>query len=536
MDEAGEFDRSGDETQKPRARDARSADRPSRPAAAPKDAENTEAPSAKLRRAKPRARATPVAVPVAKTASTRDEPVQRSPANRGVDQAGARRRGRRPRRPATDEAPSPPAAPPPPSAPPSPAPRSAPAEQRSPEQTQRARRQAPPHDNVGQQARAGAEPSATNVPPQRPRATPITQPQAATARTAPDAPAAADAATHLGKPTALEAPLRYDAQTAPSVPNEAPAAPPRRKRKTRPAPPLEIAAHAAPLVAPDTVAGRSLAAVLAIMTFVCAVIWGGLVLLDRTTSAWGAATRAEITVTLLPEADAPVEDRLREIATILEAESGLEDIAIVSDRDGRALLEPWLGTGLDLSRLPVPRLVTAVRSGPLDSAALGQRIAAVPGATLDDHSTWEARLSGIASRAIAAAIGALALIMLATALAVVFAARAAVAANAATVEVLFLLGAEDRFIVRAFRKRLVRTGLAGAAVGAGCAAALFAALTVSTWAGRISTGAGVPPLFGEANIGLGGFIGIGAIGAAFAVLTVLAAQWAVRKELAKREV
>ena len=60
------------------------------------------------------------------------------------------------------------------------------------------------------------------------------------------------------------------------------------------------------------------------------------------------------------------------------------------------LLEPWLGSGLDLSQLPIPRLIVIRLRGQRseDLAALRSALAlAVPQANLDDHRTWAARIA-----------------------------------------------------------------------------------------------------------------------------------------------
>ena len=70
-----------------------------------------------------------------------------------------------------------------------------------------------------------------------------------------------------------------------------------------------------------------------------------------------------------------------------------------TEEESAALLEPWLGTGLDLSDLPVPRLIVVRLSDPtgVDLAELGRRIKAqVPGATLDDHRAWTSRIETMA--------------------------------------------------------------------------------------------------------------------------------------------
>ena len=73
--------------------------------------------------------------------------------------------------------------------------------------------------------------------------------------------------------------------------------------------------------------------------------------------------------------------------------------APISKEESARLLEPWLGSGLALDELPVPRMIV-VRVAPgetPDLAALRQQLAAqVPGATLDDHRGWVDRMRAMA--------------------------------------------------------------------------------------------------------------------------------------------
>lgn len=291
-----------------------------------------------------------------------------------------------------------------------------------------------------------------------------------------------------------------------------------------------------PLVAPGTVSSRSLAALIAIMTFLCALLWGGVVLVERAAGAWGASVLGEITVTVLPVEGESIEARVAAAVAILETEAGLSEVTVVSPRESEALLEPWLGTGLDLSLLPVPRLITAKSEGRLNGAALASRLAAVPDVSLDDHTGWSARLSAMAGRVAGGTVAALLLMMMATVLSVVFATRAAISSNAATVEVLHLLGADRHFVARAFRRRFWRIALAGAALGAGAAAALFAGLSLFGMLAAGAQTAQARALFGNPDIGLGGFVGIAAIAVAIVVLTALASDRAVRRHLKDQEI
>ena len=98
----------------------------------------------------------------------------------------------------------------------------------------------------------------------------------------------------------------------------------------------------------------------------------------------------------------------------------------MSREDTERMLVPWLGEGLDLSDLPVPRLIVVkIAAGATpDFRRLRKALAdSAPGAGLDDHRFWVGRLSAMARTIVFAGLAVLALMVAATALSVVFATR-----------------------------------------------------------------------------------------------------------------
>ncbi len=317
---------------------------------------------------------------------------------------------------------------------------------------------------------------------------------------------------------------------------EAPTQRPRREAPTRK--PVDVASEdderpveEGPIVSPRSIAGRGLTVVVAIMTFLCGLLVGGAILIDHAATAWSANVLDEITVTVLPLDGDPLDARLDRVAEILSQSGGLGAVTIVPAAESEALLQPWLGDGIDLSPLPIPRLVTAERRGGIDTGGLTNALTEVPGTSLDDHTAWSDRLANMASAAAGGAIAALALMLIATGISIVFATRSAIATNAATVEVLNALGAEDRFIMRAFGRRFVGIGARGAALGMAVALALFGVLDL--WS-LISSGAQSMQsraLFGDPSIGLWGYAALVAVAVGVVVLVAVTSAMAVRRHL-----
>lgn len=231
------------------------------------------------------------------------------------------------------------------------------------------------------------------------------------------------------------------------------------------------------LLPSDDASSRSLGAVVAILAFLAALATAGAEIAATASSGWRAEIGREATIQLRPIAGRDAEADLSRAVALARGTKGVAAAAPLTTAEAERLLEPWLGRGLDLGGLPVPRLVRleVASPGEADLAGLAARLKTeIPGATLDDHRHWLSSLSNAAEAVVAVAIGLVALVLAATALAVGFATQGAVAGARSVVEVLHLVGADDRFLVRLFAARFARLGLVAAVVGVGGASLALA--------------------------------------------------------------
>ena len=136
-----------------------------------------------------------------------------------------------------------------------------------------------------------------------------------------------------------------------------------------------------PLAPADTVAGRSLTIVVAIMTFLAALCAGGAVLVVNASAEWRGEAAREATIQLQTGKGRDIEADLKTAAAIAEKTPGVHSVRIYTRAESEALLTPWLGEGLDLSDLPTPRMIVVEldSAGPADLDRLRlDLIAALP--------------------------------------------------------------------------------------------------------------------------------------------------------------
>jgi cell division transport system permease protein len=290
-----------------------------------------------------------------------------------------------------------------------------------------------------------------------------------------------------------------------------------------------------PIVPKDSISGRALVAVVAIMTFLGSLTTGAVMLVRATANDWQSDVAREVTVQVRPAAGRDAEADVRRAADLVNAFPGIAETRVYSREESAKLLEPWLGSGLAINDLPVPRLIVVkVEPGSGTNLAGLRKLLAerVPGATLDDHRSWVDRMRAMADSAVVGGIVILVLMFAATVLSVTFATRGAMAANRSIVEVLHLIGARDSFIVSQFQRHFLFLGLKGGLIGGGAAILLFLLLgSGASWFAGTPWADQFDALFGSFSIGWNGYIAILLQIALIAVIAALTSRRTVFQTL-----
>jgi cell division transport system permease protein len=291
------------------------------------------------------------------------------------------------------------------------------------------------------------------------------------------------------------------------------------------------ARNLSPIVPRASIAGRALVAVVAIMTFLASMTTGAVLLISASAAEWQSDVASEITVQVRPT---PGRDLERDVAAVTEAmraQSGILEVRPFTKDESAKLLEPWLGSGLSLDDLPVPRVIVArVQPGTvLDLAALRRRVTQVsPSASVDDHRAWIERMRSMTGATVIAGLGILALVIVATIISVSFATRGAMAANRPIVEVLHFVGAGDRYIANRFLRHFLRLGLEGGLIGGGVAMLAFGfSESIAGWFSGTPVGDQFVALLGTFSLRPSGYLVL----AAQAVLIAAITAWASRRTL-----
>ncbi|NVN88136.1 MAG: ABC transporter permease [Rhodopseudomonas sp.] len=288
------------------------------------------------------------------------------------------------------------------------------------------------------------------------------------------------------------------------------------------------ARNLSPIVPRASIAGRALVAVVAIMTFLASITTGAVLLISASASEWQSEVASEITIQVRPVAGRDLERDVVAVTEAIRSQPGVVEVRPYTKDESAKLLEPWLGTGLSLDELPVPRLIVAriAAAGGLDLVDLRRRVRELaPSASLDDHRAWIERMRSMTGATVIAGLAILALVIVATIISVSFATRGAMAANRPIVEVLHFVGASDRYIADRFFRHFLMLGLQGGVIGVGAAMLAFGfSESIATWFSGTPVGDQFAALLGTFSLRPLGYLALAAQGVLIAAITALASR------------
>lgn len=289
------------------------------------------------------------------------------------------------------------------------------------------------------------------------------------------------------------------------------------------------------LVPESSIAGRALVTVVAIMTFLASLAAGAALLISDASRGWQDTVAREMTIQIRPATGRDLDADASKAAELARHMPGVASIRSYTKEQSEELLQPWLGAGLDLSELPVPRLIAVVldRQERLDISILRKRLAeAVPGSSVDDHRLWLERLAMMAKSVVFVASVIFTLVLAAMVMAVSFATQGAMAGNREIIEVLHFVGAADSYISRQFQGHFFRLGLRGGLAGGFLAILAFhASEWAANWLRATPGGDQMEVMFGDFSLGPNIYITIALIAAGIGIVTGAVSRITVYRHL-----
>lgn len=208
--------------------------------------------------------------------------------------------------------------------------------------------------------------------------------------------------------------------------------------------------------------------VIAIMMFLTVLAGAGGLGLRRGAQGLVASIGERLTVQIV-EANPDIRDaQARAAMAMLQRRDGVLAVNQVGAAEMTAMLTRVLGSSATQADLPIPAMIDVDLSPAAyrerDTIAADLR-AVAPAARVDDNATWLSPLANLLGSLKWLALALVVLMTVATAAAVVLAARGALDTHRGTIEVMHLMGSTDYQIARLFQRRIALDALFGGALG-----------------------------------------------------------------------
>jgi cell division transport system permease protein len=261
---------------------------------------------------------------------------------------------------------------------------------------------------------------------------------------------------------------------------------------------------------------------IAIMTFVMVVVAAAGLALGNTASIVKSGVENRYSIQISDgSAKAPA------AVAAARGTPGVARVEQVPPEDLRRTLERWLGPSGADADLPLPVIIDVDLAPGADASAVARQVErTVPGARFVAHRTSLGPLLDALHGLTMLAFGLVLLIAMASAAAVVLAARGALDTHRATIEVMHGIGATDDQVATLFLRQIAIDALIGGIAGAATAGLILA--TIIGGASFATSLAGAPPLgWGDAAI-------LALLPLAVALLATLVARGALLRALRER--
>ena len=268
--------------------------------------------------------------------------------------------------------------------------------------------------------------------------------------------------------------------------------------------------------------------VIAVMVYLMLLAVAGGIGVVSATQGWSQDMARSWTVQILSPEGAERDAEVKAVMRFLSQQPGVSGVNVLPEAEARALLEPWLGESAKSKELPVPALidVSLAADAVLDSDTIEEQLKTyAPTSAIDDHDEWLGQLTAFARGLQVLAYLIVGLVVLATVAIVTFSTRAGLSSHHDTIEILHLIGAEDRQIAREFQWRYLAHGLKGGVVGAIAGIATVAG--ISAMAQRL----GSEGILSSFTFGPGAWALLIALPLMVALITMLTARWTVHRAL-----
>lgn len=214
---------------------------------------------------------------------------------------------------------------------------------------------------------------------------------------------------------------------------------------------------------------------ISIAVFLFGVTLAGVLSINSMLATWNNSILGSLTVQVMPindvneeQAKAQTLAQQERAVELLRAKNEVEKVTPLNNEQLQKLIQPWLGDGIDVKDLPMPRLIDVkLKKGvEVDFMQWAEELAqAAPQASLDNHKLWLNKLIKFADGLKLLALTVLVLVVLITSGAIFYCTQTSLGLHKYIIEILHLMGAKDTYVAQQYAKRTAWLGLVGGIYG-----------------------------------------------------------------------
>lgn len=273
-----------------------------------------------------------------------------------------------------------------------------------------------------------------------------------------------------------------------------------------------------------------------IAVFLFGVTLAGVLSINSMLSTWNESILGSLTVQIMPANEANIDKAKAETLAqqskaveLLRNKNEIEKVTALNDGQLQKLIQPWLGDGINVTDLPIPRLIDVKlkQGAEIDFIKLAEELAeAAPMASLDNHKLWLNKLIKFADGLKLLALAVLALVIVVTSGAIFYCTQTSLGLHKYIIEILHLMGAKDTYVAQQYAKRTAFLGFIGGLYG--LLLAVPTIFIISGLAQQIEGG-----IISEARLSIADWAAILSLPLFSALIAMMTAYYTVKKTLEK---
>ena len=275
---------------------------------------------------------------------------------------------------------------------------------------------------------------------------------------------------------------------------------------------------------------------ISIAVFIFAITLSGVLSINSMLATWNNSILGSLTVQVLPVNDVNEEKakaqtlaQQEKAVELLTKKSEVERVTPLNDEQLQKLIQPWLGDGIDVKDLPMPRLIDIKlkKGAEVDFIKWADELAqTAPLASLDNHKLWLNKLIKFADGLKLLALTVLVLVVLITSGAIFYCTQTSLGLHKYIIEILHLMGAKDTYVAQQYAKRTAWLGFVGGIYG--LVLAIPTIFIIAGLAQQIEGG-----IISEARLSFGDWSVIFSLPVFSMVIAMVTAYYTVKKTLEK---